>query len=174
MESVKYLIENCFYSIKDVNTKGKSVLSYCLEFYNQEIYNYLFSKQTNINFPLITEKPTDYEPDVFQACKEGKVTSVQWLIEKENINKNNTDYKDDPPIHVASEYGHLPIVQYLIEKQKVDKDIKGNEGKTALHFASEKGHLPIVEYLIYKGANLESKDGFQRSLCMFRRPSTSC
>ena len=118
-------------------------------------------------FPPITEKPKDYEPDIFKSCKEGKLSSVQWLLEKENEDKNqkveeyNEElefYKDDTPIHIASKNGHLPIVQYLIEKQNVDIDIKGNERKTPLLYAFEKVQFDIVEYLIAKGANIEAKD----------------
>ena len=81
------------------------------------------------------EKPTDYESDIFKACKEGKLTSVQWLFEKENEDKNKKAdvnnyelgvFKGDTPIHIAVKNAYLPIVKYLIEKQDVDKDIKGS------------------------------------------------
>ena len=45
IESVKFLIENCFYSIYDENEEGKSVFSYSLERDDKSIYNYLLSKQ---------------------------------------------------------------------------------------------------------------------------------
>ena len=123
--------------------------------------------QTTIYFEPISEKPADFESDIFKACRYGKLTSVQWLIEKENVDKNKRLekydyyhhlYSNDAPIHIASKYGHLPIVQYLIEKQNVDKDIKGHWWKTPLHCACEYGHLPIAEYLISKGANINAKD----------------
>ena len=119
----------------------------------------------NINKNLF--KPKDLEPDIFKACKEGKLTSVEWLIEKENVDKNikvdksdykNSIWKDDTPIHIASKNGHFPIVQYLIENQNVDIEIKGYDEWTPLHNACWRGHLPIVEYLISKGANIEAKD----------------
>ena len=117
-------------------------------------------------FPPITEKPEDYEPNIFEACKKGKLTSVQLLIEKENEDKNKKvtkpDYEDywenDTPIHIACRFGHLPIVQYLIEKQNVDKDIRGAYDWTPLHCACENGYLPIAEYLLSKGVNIEAKD----------------
>ena len=127
-----------------------------------------FQSQTKVDFQPITEKPKDFESDIFIACKEGKLTSVQWLIEKENVDKNkkvevndyNNDlWREDTPIHIASLNGDLPIVQYLIKKQNVDINIKGECGKTPLHYACENGHFPIVEYLISKGANIEAKDG---------------
>ena len=115
------------------------------------------------------------ELDIFMACKEGNLKSVQLLIEKGLVDKNitvkkkeqNYDlkfYEEDTPIHIASKYGHLPIVEYLIEKQNVDIDINGFEGKTPLHYACEEGHLQVVEYLISKGANIDEADYIGNSL----------
>ena len=128
---------------------------YELQQKNQEIEK--LKQKIYKGFSPITEKPNDYEPDIFKACKEGKLTSVQWLIEKENkdaykmVETSNHAlkfYKDDTPIHIASQNDHLPIVQYLIEKPNVYKDFKGYEDKTPLHYACWNGHLPIVECLI--------------------------
>ena len=110
-------------------------------------------------YKALIEKPQDFEADIFKACKEGKLTSVQWLIEEDNVDKYIKDKNSDTPIHIASENGHLPIVQYLIEKQNVDINIKGCNERTPLHKACVKGHLPVVKYLISNGANIEAKKG---------------
>ena len=114
--------------------------------------------KTKIDFQHITEKPKDFESDIFKACKEGKLASVQWLIEKENIDKNIRDKFHNTPIHIASLNGHLQIVQYLIDVQNVDKEIKGFHERTPLHHACKNGKFPIVEYLISKGANVEESE----------------
>ena len=160
LENVHFLIENSFYNINDSN-ELMNLFSFCAKCNNKEVYDYLLSLHPHFQFSPIQEKPKDYEPDIFKACKEGKFSSVQWLLEKEHINKNviKDKYHNDEPIHIAAQNGHLPIVQYLIEKQKVDKDIKGGYWKeTSLHYACENGRLPIVEYLISKGANINVKD----------------
>ena len=126
-----------------------------IEKLKKEIY---LEKQFENEFLPITEKPIDFEPDIFKACREGKLTSVQWLLEKENEDKNKKDKYDNTPIHIATENCHLEIVEYLIKKQNVDKDIKGNFELTPLHCACENGYLKIVKYLILKGANIEAKD----------------
>ena len=33
-------------------------------------------------YSSIMEQPKDYEPDINKASKEGKLTSVQWLMKK--------------------------------------------------------------------------------------------
>ena len=112
---------------------------------------------THIDFKPITEKPNDYEPDIFKACKKGKLTSVQWLIEKENVDKNQI-VVDEALIHIAALNGHLDIVQYLIEKQNVEIDLKDYWERTALFCACERGYLQIIEYLISKGASIKVND----------------
>ena len=48
-----------------------------------------------IYFPPISEKPTNYISDIFRACRKGNLPSVQWLIEKENVDKNKEEKMDD-------------------------------------------------------------------------------
>ena len=115
---------------------------------------------------LNPKKPEDFERNIFIAAKGGKLSSIQYLIEKEdvNINKkavNNYDKqlikKGDSVLHIACFNNHLPIVEYLIKKG-AEIDIKDSNGKTPLHIACEKGYLPIVEYLLDKDSDIEAKD----------------
>ena len=116
----------------------------------------------NHKFPLISEKPTDFESDIFQACREGKLTSIRWLLEKENYDKrilSDNTYNNrscNTPLHVAASFGHLPIVEYLIRIQNVDKDIRGYHEWTPLHCACCNNHLLIAEYLISIGAKINA------------------
>ena len=144
----------------EIDQKNKEI-----EKLKQEIIN--LSSNKTVEKKAVTERPADYEPDIFKACSKGKLETVQWLIEKEFVDKNecsNTTiyslniYENDKPIHVACSNGHLPIVKYLIVNQYVNINIKGYLGKTPLHCACEKGHQHIVEYLISNDANIEALD----------------
>ena len=173
--SLLELIKNCPILVKfchlhnDIDKEVDLDFDYELEQKDKEIEK--LKQEINDNFDFVfhptSEKPKDYEPDIFKACKEGKMPSVYWLIEKEKEDQNKkveeehrllNIYKNDTPIHIASQNGHLLIVQYLIEKQNVDKDIKGHSNRTPLHYASQGGHLPIVEYLLSKGADIGATD----------------
>ena len=131
---------------------------------NQQIIIDKLDKNRNlIKFPQFIEKPKDFESDIFKACKEGKLSSVQWLIEIENVDENKKlessfyPYSEkDTLLHIAAGSGHLQIVQYLIEKQNVYVDIKGHANWAPLDLACQYGHLSIVEYLISKGANVNT------------------
>ena len=119
----------------------------------------LYSTNRRIDYFLYETFEKDETSDIYKACQEGKLRTVQYLIEKENVDQNTrVEYNDyelgiwngETPIHIASKNGHLPIVKYLIEQQNVDIDIKGRSERTPLHYACEGGHLSIVQYLIEK------------------------
>ena len=95
------------------------------------------------------EKPKDFEPNIFEACKEGKLESVKWLIEEENVSVNSKDgMKLKTLLHYACECGHLSIVEYLISKgATMSPDEKQNY---PIHYACKNGHLHVVQYLIEK------------------------
>ena len=63
-------------------------------------------------FTPITEKPSDFEPDIFRAAKGGKLSSVQYLveIEKKNVETKDNEY-GETPLHWASANGHLDILR---------------------------------------------------------------
>ena len=121
----------------------------------------------------LASKPQDFESNIFEACRDGKLTSVQWLIEKEHVDKNKrVEFQifeqgfliNDTPIHIATKFGHLPIVQYLIEEQNVDIDIKGSLGRTPLHYAIQIDHHMTIKYLFSKSANFNAKDDVGESI----------
>ena len=105
-------------------------------------------------FPPVNEKPEDFEPDIHKACKDGKLESVQYLIEHMNEDKNKLNRKGEAPIHIACQYCHLPIIRYLIDIQGVDKEFPNERGTTPFsYFCSsevEANKLPIVSYFINK------------------------
>ena len=116
------------------------------------------SQREIVKFPKIKEKPKDFEPDIFVACKEGKLQSLQWLLEKESGDRYGKDSNGDTPLHIACQFGQFMIVQYLMEVHYVDANVKGWYNVTPLHYACRGGYLQIVEYLIENGADIEAQD----------------
>ena len=58
--------------------------------------------KTQNGIQTISEK-TDFVSNIFNACREGKLTSIKWFIEKKNIDKNIKDVRNDTP-HCFNEW----------------------------------------------------------------------
>jgi len=82
-----------------------------------------------------SKKAPDFEGDLFVAAKEGKLTSVIYLL----ANNSSVNAKD------PSNSGWR------------------NTNSTPLHYASTNGHLSVVEYLIKNGADINAKDKWGRT-----------
>ena len=105
-------------------------------------------------FTPIFEQPRDFEPDIFKATREGKLTSVQYLIETKKVDPNITDKHDFTQLHYACLFGHRLIVEYLIS---IGADVNKKElnGNTPLHYAASWEFIDIVLYLIGHGADAD-------------------
>ena len=66
-------------------------------------------------FPPVTEKPSDFESNICKAASEGKLTSVQYLVEQCHANVETKDENERTPIRCASLNGHLEVIKYLYE-----------------------------------------------------------
>ena len=114
------------------------------------------------------KKPKDFEPDIFIAARDGKISSLEYLIEKEGVDMNiqAKKYYDDDIIckgcnalHIACMCGNLEVVQYLLEKGADIESLSSN-GSTPLYLASYNGNTEVVKYLISKGANKNFKNKY--------------
>ena len=75
-------------------------------------------------FPPITEIPSDFVNDICKAAQEGKLTSVQWLIEQCHADVETKDNNGYTPINFASRNGHLEVVKYL--RKQCHADVETN------------------------------------------------
>ena len=90
----------------------------------------------------------DFEDNVFNAAKNGKLTSIQYIYEYCHETVDNKDIYGFTPIYYAAQYGHLDVIKYLYETCHADPEVKDNFESTPLIKASLKGHLDIVKYLV--------------------------
>ena len=112
---------------------------------------------TVLSFPPITEKPKDFESDVFVACEKGKLDSVRYHFEVLHAAKEATctrskagklgSVRNLTALHIAVIYNQLNIVRYLCEVQKVNTEAKDDYDRTPLNHAISNNHLEIVKYL---------------------------
>ena len=65
---------------------------------------------------LISLIKHDFESDIFMAIQEGKLSSIEYIIEKMGVDCNTKDNNGKSLLHIACEKGHLPIVNILLRK----------------------------------------------------------
>ena len=123
-------------------------------------------------FSPIREKPEDFEPNIFKACIQGKLTSVQWLVEKQGVNPKEkakeSDHKNKitkgiTPFLLAVQNGYLPLVEYLVNN-RVDIKQRDQAGNYPIHIAAQNGHLPVIQYLIeIQGVDKELRGEYSKT-----------
>ena len=93
----------------------------------------ILKKELEQQFPPIQKKPMFFESDLFKAVIKGKLDSVQYLIEKQEININQQTSKEDGKNNIT-------------------------KGDTALHIALKNNQEKIAHYLFLKGARYDIKN----------------
>ncbi|KAL2006157.1 hypothetical protein VTN00DRAFT_9811 [Thermoascus crustaceus] len=97
---------------------------------------------------------------IHEACREGKTTVVESLL---NANPKLVSLKDDDerlPIHWAVAYNRLPIVELLVAQKNFDPDVQDGSGWTPLMIAASLKNAegdPIVDLLLRKNADVTMK-----------------
>lgn len=101
-------------------------------------------------------QPSFYSP-LIKAADEGKLTTLQRLIEKENHPIDAEGRAGSTALIRAAYQGNEKIVRYLLQKgAAINKGDIG--GTTPLHVAARQGNLAIVKQLIKAGASIDARD----------------
>ena len=93
------------------------------------------------------EKPDDFEDDIFEASRQGMLSSIKYLIEECHEDVETKDDNGYTPLMFASLNGNLNLVKYLIEECHANVETKDNNGNHPLIAASFDGNLRVVKYL---------------------------
>ena len=80
------------------------------------------------------------------ATSEGRLSLVEFLINKVNANVNVKDLHGRTPLFIASQNGHLDIVRCLIDNG-ADANAKNSSGKTPLSIAQIQCHTDVVQFI---------------------------
>jgi len=108
--------------------------------------------------------------EIFVSARDGHVTAMTCLIEKENHSERqtcvNTNYRDCDqhctPLIIAARNGHSKVVDVLLSSHRANVECEGVvkfdghviEGATALWCAAGAGHEDVVRTLVKHGADV--------------------
>ena len=84
-----------------------------LECISKKLYHDCVLKEKKINFPPVTEDPSDFEKDICLIIAQGKLTNIWILIEMYKIDVETKDKDENTPINIASKNCRLYAVKYL-------------------------------------------------------------
>ncbi len=114
------------------------------------------TKLKGIRLDDLEEKLEEQKEELLQASWDGKIKTVQALLEKgADVNAKTED--GFFALMYASQNGHTDIVKLLL-KEGADINAKDDNSWTALIWASSMGRTDTVKLLIEKGADVNVKD----------------
>ena len=128
----------------------------------KQIEKQIMNQQKNKQlFPEVADKPTKFTPNIYDATRKGDLLSVQYLIEKMGVNKNEQEARifgpSCSPMHIACEYGYIHIVRYLVEQQHAEINPRNSAGMTPLYVAALNNQTNIVKYMCDHKATIDAK-----------------
>ncbi|XP_070198699.1 ankyrin repeat and SAM domain-containing protein 6-like isoform X2 [Littorina saxatilis] len=102
--------------------------------------------------------PMERVRQIFCACEQGDVDSVQTLLDQ-GCDVDSVDEDDNTPLQVASANGHESVVRLLIMRG-AGLDKRNVFGWTPLLQASRYGHSSVVALLIQHQADIHAKNRY--------------
>ena len=150
LDIVQYLVEVQHVSLNMLNYEEKTPLQIASDAGHTKIIQYLLKAGAYINSENI-------EFNMIEAAKQGKLSSIKYLIEEEKQDKNQVDLLGNSSLHYACKFGYLPIVEYLAD-QGAELNTINSAGETPLNIALNNKHENVVIYLLKK-MNIDIPDG---------------
>ena len=148
-EMVRYLVDKGA-NVDAQFTDSNCVLSRAVASKNQEIVEFLLSKNVNVNPPEKIINP-------LMAAVRSKQTEIAKLLILKGASVDTGIWNKDTVLMEVAQTGDKEILDLLISKgAKLDK--KNENGFTALMYAGLNGYREIAESLIMAGADLNIKN----------------
>jgi ankyrin repeat protein len=85
-------------------------------------------------------------------------STVEILLEQENIDVNSTELEGQTPLHLAVSTGKTELVQLLLAHPKIKINKQDKAGKSPLALAISAGHAEIVDLLAAASSSIVYPD----------------
>lgn len=98
------------------------------------------------------------------AIQCGHLGVARLLLEKHKAQVSSEDSLGAQALHRAAVTGQDEAIRFLVSELGVDVDVRATSAcSSALHYAAKEGHVSTVQTLLSLGADLNAKDGRDRS-----------
>ena len=138
----KTLREEYNFDVNIVDNSGKSLLHYCAENFNYDLFQYFLKLGNDIY-----QKTNHGQNCLHIAARIGDEKLCKFLVESYNFDPQMSDYDDKIPLHYCVERGHYTLLKYFL---KIGSDIhlKTKLGESCLHLAAKGGYMDLCKWLI--------------------------
>lgn len=126
---------------------------------------------------VISNSSTDIMcPELFEACRAGKVERVRRLLSHEGVSGTATDFYGKTCLHSACFAGQEKVAEALLEELPTLLTQNADDGTTPLMSACEMGQLRLVRFLLEKKVDphAATKDGTTALMKASERGSLEC
>lgn len=123
------------------------------------ISRFLFSI---LAFSVLTTPTTLTAQSVFDAARQGDVSTVRDLVAADAAVAAATDTDQRTPLQLAAAYGHVDVCLVLLDAG-ADVNAADEDGETPLHSAIRRNRMAAAELLLQHGADTELKNAYGRT-----------
>ena len=141
---------------------SKEVFDAAKEGFIPEKLQRVLEKKPREELPAIVGKTMRGTTALIQACVNGHLDVVEYLVEKcqadirqeGSISVGDQHVASASPLWCAASAGKYPVVKYLVRKN-ADVNSTTETGSTPLRAACFKGHYSVVKFLTQNKADIE-------------------
>ncbi|KAJ3080879.1 hypothetical protein HDU99_007163 [Rhizoclosmatium hyalinum] len=148
------LVKELFHQTPDPLSKNgrqaATILHYAAEFYNSEIFTFLFSQEVCQKTINTADSDRTKKTPLHYASQNGHCGAIETLL-KHGAFVDATNLDKTTPLHLAARNGDTKVVALLLANGSNPNAATLNQSR-ALHFASQNGHVETMEALISAGA----------------------
>ena len=155
----EFLLEEKKLNIENIHYEELRLLHIAAKNTNIEIFNYLLSKNLDINsINQYAETPLHI------ACLAGNLQVIKLLLSNEKINTSKVDNFNRTAFYNACIVNNLEIIKYLLIDSRINAYISDNNNKSPFHIACACNNIELVKYfLTNKNIDLHISDKYNNT-----------
>ncbi|KAF5539155.1 ankyrin protein [Fusarium phyllophilum] len=140
---------------------GWTPLLYAARYGHEEVVKHLITR----NDVELNSKDDDFGKTALSwATEEQNTAVVEVLLDKEGVDADCRDGRNDTPLLIAARKGHEAVVKLLLSKQCVDPNSTSYHDRTPLSLAAGNGNEAVVRLLLAMDTvDANRKNSYQRS-----------
>ncbi|XP_071115831.1 serine/threonine-protein phosphatase 6 regulatory ankyrin repeat subunit A-like [Haliotis cracherodii] len=156
VQIVEYIVSHNIVDINSTDYRGRTPVMGAVLKGHKTVFDLLVSKGCDL-----TVKDKNNDNILYAACDGGNVQIVEYIVSRNIVDINSTDYRGRTPVMGAMLKGHKAVFDLLVSKgcKMTVEDVFGDN---ILHKACDGGNVEIVEYIVSRNIVNINSTGYVR------------